>query len=232
MSWDLLLFSLVIKSLWLFAVRIYISRWWAVAGIQMDLFPKNFLISWSFLWNSSSFTHWILFKIRFYFFKRNLFIWLCWVLVVARGIFSCGLQTLSCLRWDLVPWPGSEPRPPALGAQSLTTGAPGKSPPCCFCLKMYFAYLTYSVGFPGGASGKEPACQRRRHETRVLALGCEDPLEGMTIHSNILAWRIPWTDEPGGLPFIGLQRVRHNLSNLACTPAWLLWEPKEVTTGT
>ena len=122
MSWDLLLFSLVIKSLWLFAVRIYVSRWWAVAGIQMDLFPKNFLISWSFLWNSSSFTHWILFKIRFYFFKRNLFIWLCWVLVVARGIFSCGLQTLSCLRWDLVPWPGSEPRPPALGAQSLTTG--------------------------------------------------------------------------------------------------------------
>ena len=195
MSWDLLLFSLVIKSLWLFAVRIYVSRWWAVAGIQMDLFPKNFLISWSFLWNSSSFTHWILFKIRFYFFKRNLFIWLCWVLVVARGIFSCGLQTLSCLRWDLVPWPGSEPRPPALGAQSLTTGAPGKSPPCCFCLKMYFAYLTYSVGFPGGASGKEPACQRRRHKrcgfspwVGHLWLGHPFCLPDLSIHS--WAWDI------------------------------------------
>ena len=38
-------------------------------------------------------------------------------------------------------------------------------------------------------------------ETRVLFLGQEDPLEkGMATHSSILAWRIPWTDEPGGLP--------------------------------
>ena len=34
--------------------------------------------------------------------------------------------------------------------------------------------------------------------------------EGMAMHSSILAWRIPWAEEPGGLPFIGLQRVRHN----------------------
>ena len=39
----------------------------------------------------------------------------------------------------------------------------------------------------------------------------EDPLEKeMAIHSGILAWRIPWTDEPGGLQSIGLQRVRHD----------------------
>ena len=38
----------------------------------------------------------------------------------------------------------------------------------------------------------------------------EDPLEeGMAAHSTILAWRIPWTEEPGGLQFMGLQRVRH-----------------------
>ena len=37
-------------------------------------------------------------------------------------------------------------------------------------------------------------------ETQVLSLGWEDPLEkGMATHSNILAWRIPWTEEPGGL---------------------------------
>ena len=148
MSWDLLLFSLVIKSLWLFAVRIYVSRWWAVAGIQMDLFPKNFLISWSFLWNSSSFTHWILFKIRFYFFKRNLFIWLCWVLVVARGIFSCGLQTLSCLRWDLVPWPGSEPRPPALAAQSLSHWSTREVSPVLFLFKNVFSISYIFSGLP------------------------------------------------------------------------------------
>ena len=42
-------------------------------------------------------------------------------------------------------------------------------------------------------------------------LGWEDPLENeMATHSSILAWRIPWTEEPGGLHFMGLQRVRHN----------------------
>ena len=42
------------------------------------------------------------------------------------------------------------------------------------------------------------------------SLGPKDPLEeGMTTHSSILAWRIPWTEEPGGLQSIGSQRVRH-----------------------
>ena len=43
------------------------------------------------------------------------------------------------------------------------------------------------------------------------------PEEGMAIHASILAWRIPWTEEPGGVQFIGLQSVRHDWSNLACT---------------
>ena len=46
---------------------------------------------------------------------------------------------------------------------------------------------------------------------RVLSLGREDSLEkGMAIHSSILAWRILWTEEPGGLLSIGSQRVGHN----------------------
>ena len=45
----------------------------------------------------------------------------------------------------------------------------------------------------------------------VRFLGEEDPLEmGMTTHFSILAWKIPWTEEPGGLQSIGLQRSRHN----------------------
>ena len=45
-------------------------------------------------------------------------------------------------------------------------------------------------------------------ETQALSLGWEDPLEeGITTHSSILAWRIPWAEEPGGLQSIGLQRV-------------------------
>ena len=45
----------------------------------------------------------------------------------------------------------------------------------------------------------------------VSSLGEEDPLEEeMATHSSILAWRIPWTEEPGGLQSIGVQRVRHD----------------------
>ena len=48
-------------------------------------------------------------------------------------------------------------------------------------------------------------------ETRVLSLGQEDPLEeGLATCSSVLAWGIPWTDEPGGLWSMGSQRVRHN----------------------
>ena len=48
-------------------------------------------------------------------------------------------------------------------------------------------------------------------ETQVQSLGWEDPLEKeMTIHSSILAWRILWTEEPGGLQSMWSQRVRHN----------------------
>ena len=49
-------------------------------------------------------------------------------------------------------------------------------------------------------------------ETRVRFLDWEDPLEKeMATHSSILAWRIPWTEENGGLQSMGSQRVRHNL---------------------
>ena len=48
-------------------------------------------------------------------------------------------------------------------------------------------------------------------ETQVQSLGWEDPLEkGIAIHSSILAWRIPWTEEPGGLQSMGSQRVGHD----------------------
>ena len=48
-------------------------------------------------------------------------------------------------------------------------------------------------------------------ETWVQSLGREDPLEEeMATHSSIFAWKIPWTEEPGRLQSIGLQRIRHN----------------------
>ena len=59
-------------------------------------------------------------------------------------------------------------------------------------------------------------------ETQVWSLGQEDPLEeGKTTYSSILAWRIPWTEEPGGLQSIGSQRVEHDWRDLEYTHATL-----------
>ena len=50
-------------------------------------------------------------------------------------------------------------------------------------------------------------------ETQLQTLGQEDALEeGMAIYPSILVWRIPWTEEPGGLQSMGLQRVRHDVA--------------------
>ena len=85
----------------------------------------------------------------------------------------------------------------------------------------HFHWSITALGFAGGSSGKEPACQGRRHKRhflrvwRVRSLGREDPLEeGMATHSSIPAWRIPRTEEPGGLQSTGSQRVGHDLAHM------------------
>ena len=56
----------------------------------------------------------------------------------------------------------------------------------------------------------QPAMQETQ-ETQVGSRGQEDPLgEEMSTHSSVLAWRNPWTEEPGGLESMGLQGVRHD----------------------
>ena len=69
------------------------------------------------------------------------------------------------------------------------------------------------TGLPGGSVVKNlPGMQTREtQEAQVQTLSQEDPVEeGTTTHSSILAWRIPWTEEPGGLQFMGSQGVRHD----------------------
>ena len=75
-----------------------------------------------------------------------------------------------------------------------------------------FAFFLYNIMYPVtilvAQTAKNLPAMR---ETWVQSLDQEDPLEkGMTTHSSILAWRIPWTEEPGGLQSMGLQRVRHD----------------------
>ena len=71
---------------------------------------------------------------------------------------------------------------------------------------------TCIYGFPGGASGKELACQyRRQRDMGSIPRGLgRSPGEGTATHCSILAWRILWTGKPGGLWCIGWQRVRHD----------------------
>ena len=78
--------------------------------------------------------------------------------------------------------------------------------------------LLYFFGSSSDSAVKNPPAMQEAQETWVKSLGWEDALEkGMAIHTSILAWRIPWTKEPGGLQSIGFQRIGHDCSNLACT---------------
>ena len=82
---------------------------------------------------------------------------------------------------------------------------------CVFVFSKLSISHTFEFGFPG-ASGKEPTCQCRRHKRcRFDPWIRKTPLEkGMATHSSILAWRSPWTEEPGGLQSTGLHRVRRD----------------------
>ena len=68
--------------------------------------------------------------------------------------------------------------------------------------------LRATVGFPGDSTVQNPPAIQ---ETGVQSLGQEDPPETeMATHSSIFAWRIPWTEEHGGLQSMGSQRVGHD----------------------
>ena len=74
------------------------------------------------------------------------------------------------------------------------------------------------LGFLRGSVVKSPSVMLEQQEMQVQSLGREDPLEkGMATHSSILVWRTPWTEDPGGLQSIGLQRVGRDRSDLAHT---------------
>ena len=107
------------------------------------------------------------------------------------------------------PDPGIEPKSPTLLADALPTELHGKS--IIFSDKVFGNWASQVAlvvkNLPANAGDRDS----------VQSLGREDPLEeGMATHSCILAWRIPGTEEPGGLQSMGSQRVRHDGSDLAC----------------
>ena len=71
---------------------------------------------------------------------------------------------------------------------------------------IYALHCIYDVGFPGGSGCKESACNAG-DPGLVPGLGKSPGERNGSLHSSVLAWRIPWTEEPGGLWSMGLQRV-------------------------
>ena len=75
---------------------------------------------------------------------------------------------------------------------------------------MGWTSISTLLGFLDGSVVKNPPAMQEKQEVQVRSLGWEDPLEeGMATHSRFLAWRMPWTEEPGGLQSIVSQRIRH-----------------------
>ena len=81
--------------------------------------------------------------------------------------------------------------------------------PCCPLLLLPSIFPSIRIlGFPGGSDGKASVYNMG---DPVRSLGWEDPLDKeITIHSSTIAWKIPWTEEPGRLQSMGSQRVRHD----------------------
>ena len=87
---------------------------------------------------------------------------------------------------------------------SLSSAAGKKKATSFFYLSFRCVILIIGTSLVAQMGKNLPAMR----ETQVQSLGWEDPLEkGMATHSRILAWRTPWTEEPGGLPSMGSQRV-------------------------
>ena len=81
----------------------------------------------------------------------------------------------------------------------------------CVCAKLLQSWL---LGFPSGLAVKNPLAMREPQEMQVRSLSQKDPLvEEMATHSNILAWEVPWKEEPGELQSMASQTVRQDFSD-------------------
>ena len=151
--------------------------------------------------------------------------------VPIRALTLLSRSIINCSLWSFL-WP--------LGFESVcltsqiysTYGDSLALNTCCFVTVDNFFFFgifsslakdkikdTYALGLPQWLSGKESACNAEDVGDVVWSLGQEDPLEkAMAPHSSILAWKIPWAEEPVWLQSIGLQRAGRDWSDWAQIP--------------
>lgn len=139
-------------------------------------------------------------------------LWLNWSEAYRFLECSLSLQRFYCLNFSVLTkswWVLIDERPNRPGVH--------------FLLSIFIAGC-----FPGDSGGIEPICQFRTHRRlgiKVWSLGQEDRLEeGKTTHSSIVAWRISWTENPGGLQSIGMHWVGHAWNDWAhmCICSWIM----------
>ena len=130
-----------------------------------------------------------------------------------KGSGGCTLKSLACLGDELV-------------LEPVRSKDPWRF--------LFTCLLGFIWGFPSGSAGKEPACQCRQCGFDLW----EDALEEeMAPHSSILAWKIPWTEESGGLQSMGSQsqtRLHVHMSLICSVQAWLphgMWDLSSPTRG-
>ena len=141
------------------------------------------------------------------------------------GQLTTGVSGRGALGWVLpLPQVGEGPRAPP-GAPRTSASQLHSAPEDLPVSVMHVSEGSIAPAIPEGymlkaASLAAPVVKAlpAMLETEVQALDQDDPLEeGMVTHSSILAWRIPWTEEPGGLQSKGLQRAGYDWSDLAHT---------------
>ena len=122
-----------------------------------------------------------------------------WFWKLCEQSLFCGMGQNKA--WGVLPPGGS-------CCHSLQPEAPGGSP--------LWSAIRVSPRLPGGSVLKNPPVIQETQEMWVRSLGREDPLEeGVATLSSSLTWRIPWTEEPGGLQSLGSQRVAQDWSDWA-----------------
>ena len=133
-----------------------------------------------------------------------------------------GISQARILEWVPISFsgdltnPGVEPRSPALAGGFFTSEPLGNLGELCPGPVSHPFFVTFLVWPPAPGHwttlvAQAVKCLPTMQETRFQSLGGEDPLEKeMATHSSTLAWRIPWTEEPGGLQSMGSQRVVHD----------------------
>ena len=134
-----------------------------------------------------------------------------------QGSFVHGISLARILEWDAISFSRAPSRSrdqihisvsPALLGEFFTIARPGKP--------IHQLLTQVYLGFSGGSAVKNPPAMQEIQEMQVQSLGWEDTLdEGIATHSSILDWRIPWTEEPGGLQSKASQRVGQDWSDWA-----------------